>query len=145
MQVTPQDVALVVCQIGLFVVLFLALKYLWFAPVGRIIHERAHRSEGALAEAKEIEARVEALRAQHAATLERVRADAQREVQEILRTAEVEHKRRLAVAREDAERMLEDARRQIAREVEEARAELHEQVRTLAKQAAQSVLGRAVG
>jgi F-type H+-transporting ATPase subunit b len=145
MQVTQQDAILVLCQVALFVVLFVVLKRLWFAPVARILHEREHRSAGALAEAREIQARAEELRARHARELEQARAEARLEAQELWRGAEAEQARLIEEAQADAERTLEGAREHIARDVAQAGRELEGQVREIARQAAQAVLGRAVG
>jgi F-type H+-transporting ATPase subunit b len=145
MQVTQQDVVLVLCQIALFLILFVVLKRLWFGPVGTLLHEREHRSAGALAEAREIQARAEELRSQHAKALEEARAEARREVQGLWRNAEAEQQRLIDEAQADAERTLGEAREHIASDVARARQELEAQVSQIARQAAQVVLGRAVG
>jgi len=145
MQVTQEDVILVLCQIALFLVLFVVLKRLWFGPVGRLLHEREHRSAGALAEAREIQARAEELRAQHANALEQARAEARREAHDLWRAAEAEQQRLMEEAQSAAERTLGQAREQIAADVARARQELEPQVREIARQAAQVVLGRAIG
>jgi F0F1-type ATP synthase membrane subunit b/b' len=145
MQVTQQDAILVLCQIGLFLVLFAILKRLWFSPVATVLHERQHRSEGALAEAREIQARAEELRAEHARALDEARAEARREVQDLWRASEAEQQRMIEAAHADAERTLEAAREQIARDVGQAQKDLDGQVRQIARQAAESVLGRSIG
>jgi F-type H+-transporting ATPase subunit b len=145
MQVTQQDVVLVLCQVVMFVVLFAVLKRLWFGPIATVLHERESRSAGALAEAREIQARAEVLREQHAKELEEARAQARREMQEFWRTAEAEQQRLVEEARVDAERVLGEARARIGADVARARQELDEQVRVIARQAAQAVLGRAIG
>src|SRR5262245_58158627 len=86
-------------QIVLFVVLWVVLKRLWFDPALRVIRERAARSEGAVAEARAVQADAERLRGEHAAALDQARDEAHRETQEILRTAETEQKRLLDDAR----------------------------------------------
>ena len=145
MQVTQQDAILVLCQIALFLALFVVLKRLWFGPVATILHEREHRSAGALAEARTIQARAEELRAQHAQSLEAVRAEARREVQELWRAAEGEQQRLIESAQAEADQALAEARARIASDVATARQELETQVKSIARQAAQAVLGRAVG
>jgi F-type H+-transporting ATPase subunit b len=142
MQVTQESITLIVCQIGLFLALFVILKRFWFAPVESILHARAHRSEGALKEAREVQARAEELRREHAKALDAARAQAQSEVQELLRAAETEQKRLIDEAQADAERSLADARQGIARDVAQAKAQLEGEVTELARRAAASVLGR---
>ena len=139
----PPDYTFVV-QIAIFVVLWLALKRFWFAPALRIMHERAERSEGAIAEARAIQAEAERLRAEHAAALEEARAQAQRQMQEVLRAAQNEQKRLVSEAREDAQRTLSEARARIASEVSAARQGLREAAHELAGVVAARVLGRAL-
>jgi F-type H+-transporting ATPase subunit b len=131
-------------QIVLFVGLWWVLRRWWFEPALRVLRERATRSEGALAEARAVEAEAARLAREHAAALDRARHEAERDVQEILRAAEAEQKRTIAEATAEAERMLAEARGRIAEEVATARRELHGQVRVIARAVAEKVLGRAV-
>jgi F-type H+-transporting ATPase subunit b len=130
-------------QIALFLVLWFVLKRFWFDPTLRILHERTARSQGAIAEAKAIQAEAERLRAEHAAALDQARAEAEREVQEIVREAEAEQKRLLGEARADAQRMMEEVRARIAAEVVSARRDLRETAHEIARIVVQKVLGRA--
>jgi F-type H+-transporting ATPase subunit b len=141
MQIPPDYTFLV--QIALFVVFWLLLKRLWFDPALKIAHERATRSEGAIKEARAIQAEAELLRAQHAASLDAVRTETQREMQEMLRTAEQEQKRLIAEAREDAQRTLAVAQGRISEEVTAARQDLREQAREIAQEVVRKILGRA--
>jgi F0F1-type ATP synthase membrane subunit b/b' len=54
-------------QVPLFVALWMILHRLWFAPALKVIHERAKRSEGAIAETRSVQAEAERLRNEHAA------------------------------------------------------------------------------
>src|SRR2546427_2111723 len=114
------DYTLVV-QIALFVALWVVLKRLWFDPALRIIRERTARSEGAIAEARAIQAEAERLRAEHAAALEQARSEAESEMQEMLRQADAEQKRLLGEARDEAQRTLAEGRARIAQDVVAAR------------------------
>jgi F-type H+-transporting ATPase subunit b len=138
----PPNFGIVAAQIAIFVVLWLVLKRLWFAPALRLMHERAARSEGAVEEARKIQAEAAALRAEHAAALEQVRAEAQREMQEIVRAAEVEQKRLIEAAREESQQDLSEARSRIAEEVAGARQRLRDAAGELAVLVAQKVVGR---
>lgn len=142
MQVTHESIILVVCQIALFLAVFVVLKRFWFLPVAAVLHERAHRSEGALAEAREVQARAEELRREHAKALESARAEAQQELQALLRAADEEQKRVIEEAHAAAEQTLHEARQAIARDVAQARGQLEGEILELAKRAAESVLGR---
>src|SRR6266446_1764158 len=130
-------------QIPIFIVLWMLLKRFWFDPALRIIRERTARSEGAIAEARAIQADAERLRAEHAAALDQARAEAAREVQEILRAAEIEQKRLIAEARDDAKRMIGDVRGQIADEMATTRQQLREAAHEIARLVAEKILGRA--
>jgi F-type H+-transporting ATPase subunit b len=130
-------------QIPIFIALWMLLKRFWFDPALRIVRERTARSEGAIAEARAIQADAERLRAEHAAALDQARAEAEREVQEILREAELEQKRLIAEARDDAQRMIGEVRGQIAGEMVTARQQLREAAHEIARLVAEKVLGRA--
>ena len=131
-------------QIVLFVGLWLVLKRLWFDPALRVIRERTARSEGAVREARSVQADAERLRAEHATALDHARDEATREMQEIVRGAEAEQKRLLDEARGDAQRTLGEARARIAEEVAEARRTLRTEAGGIAQEVVRAVLGRAV-
>lgn len=131
-------------QIGLFLVIWFALKRFWFEPTLKLVKERAKRSAGAVAEAAKIQSEVARLRQEHAAALEQTRAEAQRDVQDILRAADAEQRRLVEAATAAAQATLATARDEVAREIATARAELNAQVQTFAREMASAVLGRAV-
>ena len=131
-------------EIVLFVALWLVLKRLWFDPALRVIRERAARSEGAIVEARAVQADADRLRSEHAAALDQARGEAQREMQEMIRTAEAEQKLLLDEARTDAQRTLGDARARIAEEVADARRTLRAEAEAIAREVVRKVLGRAV-
>src|SRR5256886_17138829 len=114
------DYTLVV-QIALFVALWVVLKRLWFDPALRVIRERTARSEGAVREARAIQAEAERLRAEHAAALDQAKGEAQSEMQEMLRQAEAEQHRLIAEARAEPQPTLTDVRAPVADDVASAR------------------------
>lgn len=142
LQIPPDYTFLV--QIALFIVLWVALKRLWFDPAMAVSKERAIRSEGAIAEAKSLQGRAEAMRAEHAQKLAEARAEAQREAHEILRAAETEHRRLVGEASEEAQKTIAEARQRIAEDVATARRALRSDVETLARDVARVVMGRSV-
>lgn len=131
-------------QIGLFLLLWVCLKRWWFDPAMKLLQERSARSEGAVAEARKVQAEAEQLRREHAVALEQTKAEAQRDVHEILRAAEIEQKRLLTEASEDAQRTLADVRSRVAEEVAIARKELRADVESIAREVARTVMGRTV-
>ena len=139
----PPDYTFLV-QIAIFVVVWVALSRLWFGPALRVIRERAARSEGAIREARAVQAEAERLRLEHAAALDAARDEAHREMQEVVRGAEAEQKRLLAEAREEAQRTLAEVRTRVAEEVAAARRGLRAQVGEIAREVAQKVVGRSV-
>jgi F-type H+-transporting ATPase subunit b len=131
-------------QIGLFLLLWACLKRWWFDPAMKLLKERSARSEGAVEEARKVQAEAQALRREHAVALEQTKAEAQRDVQEILRAAETEQKRLITEATNDAHGMLSDVRSRVAEEVALARKELRADVESIAREVARTVMGRAV-
>ena len=129
-------------QIAIFVVLWPVLKRLWFDPALRLIRERTARSEGAVKEARAIQAEAERLRAEHAAALDQAKIEAQREMQEMVRQAEAEQQRLITEARADAQRTLTDVRVQVDEEVERARLGLRDSASEIARVVAEKILGR---
>jgi len=131
-------------QALLFVVLWFALKRLWFDPALRLLKERAVRSEGQIAAAREVEAEVERLRQERNAAMQQAKAETQREVAEMMRRAEAEQKQLIAQASEDAQRTLAEVRGRTAEEVAAARKSLSGEVGAIAREVARVVVGRAV-
>jgi F-type H+-transporting ATPase subunit b len=131
-------------QIGLFLLLWVCLKQWWFDPTMKLLKERNARSEGAVEEAKKVQAEAEQLRREHAIALEQTKAEAQRDVHEILRAAEAEQKRLIGEATEDAQRALAEVRSRVAEEVALARKELRADVEGIAREVARTVMGRTV-
>jgi F-type H+-transporting ATPase subunit b len=129
-------------QIVLFIALWLVLKRLWFDPALHLIRERTARSEGAVKEARAIQAEAERLRAEHAAALDQAKGEAQSQMQEMLRQAESQQQRLIAEAREDAQRTATEVRARIEEEVTKARAGLRDSAGEIARIVAQKILGR---
>jgi len=124
----PPDYTFLI-QIAIFVAFWLLVSRLWFRPALRIVRERKARSEGAIREARTIEAEAERLGAEHAAALDQTRTEAQRALQEIIRGAEAEQKRLIAQAR-------------VAEEVAQARRGLRDEAAKLARMVTEKVLAR---
>ena len=132
-----------VLQIVLFLILWAALKTLWFDPAMRVIKERARRSEGEVEKARVLEAEVARLRQEHETAVQAARAEAQREVADIMRRAEADQKQLIAQANEDAQRTLSGVRERVAEDIAGARRTLQDEVGTIAREVAHQVLGRA--
>ena len=139
----PPDSTFVV-QMLVFAVLFVVLRRWWFEPVLRVMEERRRRSEGAIAEARAIEAEVVRLRAEHEAALAETRARVEQELDGMLRRAEGEQARIVDEATQEAQRALADVRGRLAEELAAARKRLDAQVQDISRDVARMILGRAV-
>jgi F-type H+-transporting ATPase subunit b len=131
-------------QAVLFVVLWIALKQLWFDPTLRLLKERSARSQGQMAAARELEAQLEQLRQERNLAIQQAKAEVQREIAEMLRRAEAEQKQLIAQANEEAQHTLAEVRGQVAEEVAAARKSLSGEVGAIAREVARVVVGRAV-
>src|SRR5262249_61637572 len=108
------------------------------------IAERRKRSEGAVIEARAIQADAERLRAEHAAALDQARAEATREMQAVLHEAEAEHRRLIDAARDETQRMLEETRAGIASGGSRAREALRDSAHEIARVVTEKAMGRTV-
>src|SRR5262249_32530474 len=142
LKIPPDSTFLV--QMLVFAVLFFVLRRWWFEPVLWVIEERQRRSEGAVAEARAMEAEVVRLRAEHEAALVETRARARQEFEDMLRRAETEQVRIVDEATAEAQRALAGGRGGLADEVAEARKGLEAQVQSISRDVARMILGRAV-
>jgi F-type H+-transporting ATPase subunit b len=144
MDIPKEFLPVLLVQIALFLGLWMVLKRWWFDPALRVIAAREARSQGAIAEARVLQAEAERLRREHEAAIDQAKAEAQREVQEIVREAEAEQRRMVGDATEAAQRTVADARERIAGEVSAARERLQADVHAIAREVANAVMGRTV-
>lgn len=131
-------------QIVVFLVFAMLLQPLVFAPVQRVLAERAKRTTGAESEAAAMREQAGALKHEFEVSLEAARRKAAAESDKIRREAEEVEERLLAEARAEAAKVLDEVRRRVASEMEQARVALRAHAAPLAKEAAEKILGRAV-
>jgi F-type H+-transporting ATPase subunit b len=131
-------------QVLLFTFFVVLLKPLLFDPLMKVFEERERRTEGAKAEARDMDKEAAALIAQYEVEHEKIVREAQRE-REALRaeTAKLEAKI-MADARAESARILEAGKARIAHEMDVLRKELEKQTPALAAEIASRVLGREV-
>ncbi len=133
-----------VAQCLLFTFFVVLLKPLLFDPLLKLFEEREKRTEGAKAEARDMDKQAADLAAQYEAELEKIRREASREREELrAETAKLEAKI-MAEARAETAKILEAGKSKITREVEELRKQLSVETPALAAQIASRVLGREV-
>jgi len=126
---------------GLFVSL---LKPLLFDPLLRVFEERERRTEGAKAEAREMDAEAGELLQRYEAELARVRREAGIERDHLrAETAKLEAKI-MAEARAETAEIIEKGKARIAAETADLRRELEAQKPELAAQIASRILSRQV-
>jgi F0F1-type ATP synthase membrane subunit b/b' len=130
-----------------FVVLGLLIypvNKLLIQPLIALLAEREKRSAGATDRVAELAGDSNALQETLDGRLVETRGTAQARRGEILSTAQEDERRVLEAARADAAEQVESVRASIAAELETARAILQVDARELAREAAASILGRAV-
>jgi F-type H+-transporting ATPase subunit b len=131
-------------QCLLFTFLVVLLKPLLFDPLMKVFEEREKRTEGAKADAREMDKQAAELLTQYEAEIEKIRREAGREREELrAETAKLEANI-MAEARAESARILEAGKAKIAAEMATLRAELSRQTPALAAEIASKVLGREV-
>lgn len=133
-----------VAQIVLFTFFVVLLKPLLFDPLMKVFEEREKRTEGAKADAREMDKQAADLLTRYEAEIEKIRREAGREREELrAETAKLEAKI-MAEARAESAKILDAGKAKIAAEMETLRAELAQQTPALAAEIAAKVLGRQV-
>ena len=131
-------------QCLLFTVFVVLLKPLLFDPLMKVFDEREKRTEGAKAEARDMDKQAADLLTEYETELEKIRREASREREELrAETAKLEAKI-MAEARAESAKILEAGKAKIAAEVDVLRNELEKQTPAPAAEIASRVLGREV-
>ena len=131
-----------VFQIVIFILLMFLLEPLLFRPVLRVFALREERTEGAKAQARELEERAGELYVRYQKELERVNRVAAEERDRVrAETAKLEAEI-LREAREATARVVEDGRRQIEAEMSRVQFDVGRESERLARDITERVLGR---
>ncbi len=134
----------VFAQMALFVLLMLVLWPLLFQPLLRLFEEREKRTEGARAEARQMQEKAVELLARYEDELSRVQQVALAERDKLRNeTLRVEAKI-LEDARQATAAIVEEGRQRLNVEATKIRAELESKSRQISQEIASSVLGREV-
>jgi F-type H+-transporting ATPase subunit b len=135
-------------SVALNLVIFLLLIYpvnrLLIQPLLHLVEERESRTSGALDRATALETQTRETGAQIEARLNEGRSRAQARRAAILAEAEREERALLQAASNDAAGSIETVRSAVAAELAGARTALEADARTLAREAASRLLGRAI-
>jgi F-type H+-transporting ATPase subunit b len=132
----------VVFQIAIFILLMFLLEPLLFAPVLRIFALREERTEGAKAQARELDERAGELYQRYQRELERVNRVAAEERDRVRAETTKLEAEILREARTATARVVEDGRKQIAAEMTRIRFDLGRESERLSQDIAVRVLGR---
>ena len=131
----------VVFQMGIFVLLMFLLEPLLFRPVLRIFTLREERTEGVVAQARDLEERAGELLTRYEKELERVHRAAASERERIRQETTVLEAKILHEAREATAKILEDGRRRIESEVSRVRFDSGRESEQIARSIVQKALG----
>ncbi|HWP05431.1 MAG TPA: ATP synthase F0 subunit B [Polyangiaceae bacterium] len=133
-----------VFQVFIFIVLMFLLEPLLFAPVLRVFALREDRTEGAKAQARELDERAGEIYVRYQKELERVNRVAAEERDKVRAETIKLEAEILAEARAAAGRIVEDGRKQIAAELSRVQFEVGRESERIATELAEHVLGRKV-
>lgn len=131
-------------QILLFLLFAIALAKLIWEPTLHVLEEREKRTHGAEEDARRMRDEAAGMQKKLEASIEEARLSGSDAGEGLRREAEAEERRQLDAAHAEAAALLDDVRRRVAAEAEQARAELRGQADSLARAAAEKILGRAV-
>lgn len=121
---------------------YLFLKWSFFGPIERVMHERAAKIEGALKERDSLQAAARDKESAYREALRKARTEIFAEQDAARRTVLDERSAAVAKARAAATEGLQAARQRIAAERDAAKGDLEASSRQLAEEIAQSILGQ---
>ncbi len=131
-------------QLGLFILMWIALSALLFRPYLRMRAERDKGIGGARDEAHKMEERARTIVGEYEGKFGRAKLRGQEERARLRSEAAARERQLLGQARDESQRAIEAAKTKITSDAEAARKQLDAQARELAKQMAKKILGREV-
>src|SRR5690348_10626754 len=108
----------------LVLVLHFYLKFVFFKPLGKVLHERYEATEGARKRADESLERASATVAKYEAAMRAARSEVYQQQEQIHKQLQEREAAELAEARRQAETAIQEARSALAQDVEGAKAKL---------------------
>lgn len=127
-----------------FLVFFLVLRRVLFAPVLRHLEQRSQQLDELMERAQAQRQEATRLSERYADQIKAVRAEAQQLLDQAVREGESLRKELVAEARQESDRLLEEARHEIEAERQRALATFDQDLPDLAARAASRMLGRQV-
>ncbi len=134
----------VAVNVAVFLILIYPVNRLLVQPLLHVVEERESKTYGALDRATQLETQTRETAAQIEARLAEARGRAQSRRTAILADAEREERALLEAASNDAAQSIDTVRSAVAAELADARTALEVDARTLAREAASRLLGRAI-
>jgi F0F1-type ATP synthase membrane subunit b/b' len=128
----------------LVLILVFCVKYLYLAPLEKVLAERFRLTEGARKAAEESLRSADTKIAEYEASLAAAREEIYREQDRFSKQFHAEQSEQIQAVRADSDRRVAAIRQSIAKEVETARQGLEAQSDTLAAQIADAILERRV-
>ncbi|HTS27721.1 MAG TPA: hypothetical protein VMH81_17725 [Bryobacteraceae bacterium] len=127
-----------------FFVVFLHfyLKYMFFKPLEKVLHERYLATEGARQIARESLERASAKTAEYEAALRAARTEIYQAAEQLHKQLQEKETAELTAARHRGEALIEEAKAQLGKDVEAAKAGLAQQAESLANRIADALLRR---
>ena len=136
----PPDFTFII-QLGTFLVLFLVLSKLLFAPFVELLAEREARTSGDIASAAASRVEVQTLLSHVDAELAKARASASAEVEAIRAKTREDAAELFRTAQNDAAARLAELRVQVAKATHDARTQLKSEARVMAETMVAAILG----
>jgi F-type H+-transporting ATPase subunit b len=128
----------------LLILLHFYLKFVFFRPMGKVLHQRYEATEGARKLAEQSLERAAAKAAEYEAALRKARAEVYEAQERLHKQLQEQHESELRNARKQADATVEQARAELAKEVEAAKDNLSRESELLANQIVEAILrGRA--
>ncbi len=124
----------------LVVLLHFYLKFMFFKPLGNVLHKRYLATEGARKAAAESLQRAAARAAEYEAKIRAARSEVYQAQEQVHKRLQDQETAALTSARQNAENAIREAREQLAKEVEVAKAGLTSQSEQLASTIADSLV-----
>lgn len=132
----------IVAAILIFLTLVLALNYLLFKPMSRVLAERESRTSGLVAQAQKNLEHYRELFNSYQATLKNARVEGYRRQEEVRSEATGKRAEAIGKARHIAEHLIQESRNTIRLQVQKAKHELDREAKELALGIAATILQR---
>ncbi|MDX2151444.1 MAG: ATP synthase F0 subunit B [Bryobacteraceae bacterium] len=130
----------------LFIVLLLYvyLKFMFFRPLERVLHQRSEATEGARKAAETSLTRAAEKAAEYEKAIRDARSEIYKNQEQLRRKLRDDQAAAIRTAREDAAKLVDEARASLAADAAQARQGLAAEVEALAEQITQQILRRGV-